>query len=82
MARTTPRSEYRHTCGFCNTEYALAESVEACGHCGTHIGCKKIVCPKCGYEEAEPPAWIISMTGFLSGLTRRASKPEPEGASQ
>ena len=78
MARTTPRTDYVHACGFCNRGYTLAESGEVCGHCGTHQGCRKIVCPHCGYEEAEPPAWIINMSGFLSDLWSRRPKAPAE----
>ncbi|MCG3152836.1 MAG: hypothetical protein GEEBNDBF_02140 [bacterium] len=80
MARTTPQSEYRHTCGYCAHEYTLAESATVCGKCGTHQGCRKIVCPRCSYEEAEPPGWLISMTTFLSNLrpVRELARGEQE----
>lgn len=76
MARTTPATSYVHTCGFCRHEYTLAESGEVCGSCGTPQGCRKIVCPKCAYEEAEPPGWLISMTGFLASLRKPAARKE------
>jgi|GEM_PF-5063935 len=70
MARTTTPTAYLHTCGYCQHEYTLAESGEVCGKCGTHQGCRKIVCPKCQYEEAEPPAWLINMSQFIASLGR------------
>ena len=84
MARTTPTlADYRHACGFCQHEYTLAESATVCGHCGTHQGCRKIVCPACGYEEAEPPAWLISMTTFLTSLRRpRVAQPIIKGGDR
>ncbi|HEY3285212.1 MAG TPA: hypothetical protein VGN26_23315 [Armatimonadota bacterium] len=42
-------------CCFCDYEFDEEEGVKACGACTLFGGCRKVKCPKCGYEMPEMP---------------------------
>ena len=64
-------------CGFCGYEFRPAEAVPACGGCPLTRNCRRIRCPRCGYEML-PEARLVTYLRGLSGRLRRPGHPEEQ----
>lgn len=45
-------------CSFCGQEFNADEAAFACKGCALIQGCKRVKCPKCGYESPAEPGWL------------------------
>lgn len=58
----------RFLCGYCD-KYFSQPGEAGCGSCSHSIGCKKVKCPYCGYDNPpveEMPAWFKKIGQYFS----------------
>lgn len=64
-------------CGFCSMEIDEKEARHACAACPLHKnGCKRLKCPRCGYENPETPAFIRRLAEWRDARERRRKRAE------
>ena len=58
---TAPTAD-RVVCGFCAETFSEDLGQPVCRACPLSGMCHQIRCPKCGYENPLPPAWLRALT--------------------
>jgi hypothetical protein len=54
-------------CSFCAYAFDEADGLKTCGSCAAFGGCRKVKCPRCGYEMPQVP----DLLKFLKRLGKR-----------
>jgi len=53
-------------CGLCAQEFPEDRGQPACRGCPLAAGCHFVRCPRCGYENPLPPAWLSRLARWVA----------------
>ena len=60
-------------CAFCGHAFQEAPAREQCRNCALFAGCRKVRCPRCGYESPEEPGLVKWLRKKVGGQGDAAS---------